>query len=98
MITLEHDDFVTAVSKLWDDCSPLIRGKEKQIELATTIMEVFDRIGVSSDVFQEVITNIGSDNNFHTAYENLYGVDEYGLTEVGIDEDADEEMYGYGEY
>lgn len=96
MITLEHDDFVTAVSKLWDDCSPLIRGKEKQIELATSIMEVFDRIGVSSDVFQEVITNIGSDNNFHTAYQNLYGADEYDLTEVMHEED-DEEMYGYGD-
>ena len=96
MITLEHDDFVAAVSKLWDDCSPLIRGKEKQIELGTSIMEVFDRIGVSSTVFQEVISNIGADNNFYTAYQNLYGADEYDITEVDS-EDDDELMYGYGD-
>jgi hypothetical protein len=95
MITLEHEDLVSAVSKLWDDCSPLIRGKEKQIELATSIMEVFDRMGATSDVFQEVISLMGTDNNFNTAYQNLYGEDEYDLNE--IDSYDDDGIYAYGE-
>ena len=89
MINLENEDFVSAISKLWDDCSPLIRGNAKQTELATSIMEVFDRLGVPSTVFQDVLHHIGSDTMFHTAYDNLYGIDEYGIEEVGFEDEED---------
>ena len=74
---LENDDLIAAVIRLWSESSSLVaRSKEKQRDLATTIIQTFDSLQMSDDDFRNVISEVGEDSEFASVYYELCGVEE----------------------
>ena len=83
---IETDDLTAAVIQLWNAGSSLLKGKEKRQEYASIIIQVFDRLSLTSADFKEVIHQVGENSEFESAYNDLYADD----TDVEYDEHDNE--------
>lgn len=88
--SLENDDLISAVIRLWSESSSLVaRSKEKQRELASIIIQTFDSLNMSGDDFRNVIAEVGEDSEFASVYYELCG-----LEEEQYDDDYDDGFMG----